>query len=242
MSDLSAFEKLDRNQVLALKAPRYGNANPERIENAFWLAMIRDGQGGYFARQAYKLPLDSGTQRRLGPVAAWREHEDGGPVWCFDRFGQSETTLRDGSRVFVGGEHEDWYDPDFCIYNDVVVRRPDQAIEIFGYPAAVFPPTDFHSATRVGNALWLIGSVGYKDQRRYGETPVFRLDLTTFAIDRVPTHGDVPGWIGRHQAEYIRSENAIMLTGGTVAEDERTWTPNSDTFSLALDSGRWQLE
>ena len=67
---------------------------------------------------------------------------------------------------------------------------------------------------------------------------MFRLDLTTFAIDRVQTHGDVPGWIGRHQAEYIRSENAIVLTGGTVAEDERTWTPNSDTFSLALESGR----
>ncbi|KAK3899811.1 hypothetical protein C8A05DRAFT_17812 [Staphylotrichum tortipilum] len=43
------------------------------------------------------------------------------PVFCFERFGRTVTLLPDGRVVFVGGEHEDHYDPDFFIYNDVVV-------------------------------------------------------------------------------------------------------------------------
>ena len=52
-----------------------------------------------------------------------------GPTWCFSRFGQSETVLPDSSRVLIAGEHEDWYDPDFHIYNDVVVIRPDKGAD-----------------------------------------------------------------------------------------------------------------
>jgi hypothetical protein len=33
------------------------------------------------------------------------------------RFGQSLTLLPDCRAVQIGGEHEDWYDADFCIYN-----------------------------------------------------------------------------------------------------------------------------
>ena len=46
-----------------------------------------------------------------------------GPVWCFSRFGTSLTELPDGRFVQIGGEHEDFYDPDFCIYNDVTVQK-----------------------------------------------------------------------------------------------------------------------
>ena len=71
------------------------------------------------------------------------------PVWSFDRFGQSMNILPDG-RVFIAGEHEDDYDWDFRIYNDVVVAAPNGDIEhIFGYPPEIFPPTDFHAAVFV---------------------------------------------------------------------------------------------
>lgn len=39
------------------------------------------------------------------------------PVRCFQRFGSTVTVLPDGRLVHIGGEHEDEYDPDFCIYN-----------------------------------------------------------------------------------------------------------------------------
>jgi hypothetical protein len=32
----------------------------------------------------------------------------------------------------IGGEHEDYYDPDVHIYNDVVVLGPGGEIEIYG--------------------------------------------------------------------------------------------------------------
>ena len=71
---------------------------------------------------------------------------DAGPMWCFERFGQSTTPLG-AVTVLIGGEHEDHYDPDFHIYNDLVVIAPGGGTEIYGYPRSVFPPTDFHSAT-----------------------------------------------------------------------------------------------
>lgn len=61
----------------------------------------------------------------------------------FRRFGRSSTLLADGRLVLIGGEHEDSYDSDFCIYNDVVVRHPDGRLEVFGYPKEVFPRQTF---------------------------------------------------------------------------------------------------
>ncbi len=40
------------------------------------------------------------------------------------RFGATVTTLPDGRRVMIAGEHEDSYDPDFFIYSEVVVIPP----------------------------------------------------------------------------------------------------------------------
>jgi hypothetical protein len=49
------------------------------------------------------------------------EDDFGGPVWCSDRIFGTETTLSDGQVVQIGGEYEDEYDPDFVVYNDVIV-------------------------------------------------------------------------------------------------------------------------
>jgi len=60
-----------------------------------------------------------------------------GPAWCFERFGKSETTLPEGRVVHIAGEHEDHYDPDFYIYNDVIVIGRDGSIAITGYPREI---------------------------------------------------------------------------------------------------------
>jgi ankyrin repeat protein len=101
----------------AAKHRVFGNANPQLMNFPFWRAMVACGQTAYHARAHF-------DQGRL----------DDGAVWCFDRFGKSFTELADGRVVEIAGEHEDHYDPDFCIYNDVIVHHGDGNFEIYGYP------------------------------------------------------------------------------------------------------------
>lgn len=181
-------------------------ANAARITNAYYLAMIRSGVNAYQAWR--KLGRESSALPRFGPGAM-------APVWCAQRFGQSLTFLPDGRIVQIGGEHEDGYDPDFCIYNDVFVHWPEGRIEVFGYPREVFQPTDFHSATLVGSDIYIIGCLGYAEDRRAGHTPVYRLDTHSLEIEEVPTHGEGPGWLSRHDAKTLGAHE-ILVHGGEV--------------------------
>jgi len=104
--------------------------------------MMRDGKlksrfGPYRARDLFNVPLN---------------REDG-PIWTFDRMGATQCNLSDGRILCIGGEHEDYYDPDFCIYNDVIVFGPAGEIEIYGYPEEVFPPTSGRSSGRAYTRL-----------------------------------------------------------------------------------------
>ena len=144
--------------------------------------------------------------------------------------------------ICVGGEHEDFYDPDFYIYNDVVLFGPDGHIEIYGYPKEVFPPTDFHSATLVSGSLVIIGSIGYVPDRRPGFTPVFSLDLSTYRMSEVATTGDMPGWIARHDAELV-SDDLITIRGGRAfryRNEKQEFRRNIEDYELNLRSGIWR--
>lgn len=160
-----------------------------------------------------------------------------GPPWCFARYGQSRTVLPDGRTLFVAGEHEDFYDPDFFIYNDVVVRHPDHTIDIHGYAASDFPPTDFHSATLVGNRLLLIGTLGYAADRKPGHTQVLSLDIHSLKIEKIETTGDNPGWISGHSA--VLEDDCILIRGGDVQDNIGT-LENIDDWMLELRSWRWK--
>ena len=144
-------------------ARRFGRSNPERMECEHWVEMVRSGESAYAAAHRY-----------VGDAALQAAYDRGEPAWCFDRFGMTRTRLPDGRVVCVAGEHDDHYDPDFCIFNDVVIIHRDSQIAIYGYPPEVFPPTDFHTATRHGDWIILIGSLGYGDKRELGRTPVSR--------------------------------------------------------------------
>jgi len=121
---------------------------------------LKSAYGPYRARDFFKVPMN---------------REDG-PIWTFERYGSTRTELPDGRVICVGGEHEDHYDPDFHIYNDVVVFGLGGKIEIYGYPIEVFPPTDFHSATVVGDEIVVIGCLGNVKDRRPGFTPVYSVN------------------------------------------------------------------
>ena len=182
------------------RSPRYGRSNPERLNNPLWEWLVASGWTAYAVRQ------------RFDPANATCAE----PGWTFARFGQSATSLGDGRTVMIAGEHEDSYDSDFYIYNDVVVRGTDGGIDIYGYPKDVFPPTDFHSATVVGHRIVLIGSLGYPGERRPGGTPVFMVDLETFEISHIATAGDPPGWIHRHTATPASDGRSVVVSGAVM--------------------------
>ena len=165
--------------------PRYGLSNPERVHAAIWELAFRNNWTAFKLQKHLGIGLNLGFGHWPGH-SSYRERAKG-PVWSWERFGRTSTRLLDGSIVHVAGEHEDSYDADFCIYNDVIVEEPDGGLSFCLYPADTFPPTDFHTATLVDGSIILIGSLGYKDLRKPGETQVFRLHTSTLQIEHVLT-------------------------------------------------------
>jgi hypothetical protein len=190
---------------------------------------VRRGRGGL--RTGYSAREKFGGQNYERPY----DH----PVWSFFRFGQSLTRLPSGPFVEIGGEHEDAYDSDFCIYNDVVVHDGRGHFRIFGHPEAIFPPTDFHSATFVEGAIYIIGSLGYPDTRRPGETPVFLLNCETWSIEAVPSRGQAPGWIHKHKAR-AQDDGTILIWGGKVW-DGQDLVGNDQAFRFGPRTGLWDV-
>jgi hypothetical protein len=216
--------QMDEASFLAWRSPRTVSEGPTRLDNPLWHWLVRTRWSAFQANNIFHGP---------SPLGA-------GPMWCFDRFGKSQTVLPDGRVVHIGGEHEDHYDPDFFIYNDVTVIAPDGSIEIRGYPHDVFPPTDFHSATRVGDTIFIIGCLGYPGQRLMEVTPVYRLQLDGMTITRVETTGEAPGWISEHSAELAPDGRMILVRGGDLWRGaERAERENIDTWALDTANGHW---
>jgi len=84
--------------------------------------------------------------------------------------------------------------------------------------------------------------LGYQGTRLFGETPVYRLDTNTFALERLRTTGDNPGWIYRHRA-ILTPGSQIQITGGTVAtsrEGVEAHSDNSAVFTLNIGTLIWR--
>jgi ankyrin repeat protein len=223
--DESLFDATPEDYRLGFRAC-FGNHNPELLDRRFWQAMIRSGIDAYVGAQ-----LSGGTR-------------DDCPVWCARRFGQSLTLLPDGRAIQIAGEHEDSYDQDFCIYNDVFVHHLDGRIDIFCYPKDVFPPTDFHTATLIGDSIYIIGSLGYPGSRQFGETPIYCVDINTLQISRIKTTGDQPGWISKHRAVLTSSHEIQVWDGkiGAIANDKETYEDSQGSWVLDTSLLRWQRQ
>lgn len=204
---------------------RRGQGQADQLDNPLWAWLIANGLNPYTVNEHF-----GGTPSN-----------EAGPGWTNDRFGQSSTPLPDGRVVLVGGEHEDYYDPDFYIYNDVIVQQVGAAPKIFGYGIDVFAPTDFHTATLIGDQIVLIGSLGYQDERRPGETQLAVLDTTTWHINQPTTSGSAPGWIHNHVADLMR-DRTIRVSGGLLVVDHDRpghFVENHDDWLLDLDTFSW---
>ncbi len=212
-------------QFLSWRIPRFGKSNPSRFDNNVWEWLVKTRNSAYRAMEEMQGP---------SPI-------EEGPTWCFDRMGQTTTNLPDGRIVYIGGEHEDHYDPDFYIYNDVVVVNPDQSVEIYGYPKDTFPPTDFHSATLVDDNIYIIGSLGYQDSRIVNQTQVYILDINSFVISIFETISESPGWIHDHVTELSSDESFLSITLGKLdVGDECSLIENIDDWKLNIEDKSWE--
>jgi len=210
--------EVSREDYFRAKFREFGRHNAEETNRPFWLAMIRAGGSAWHATERFK---DDNSVH-------------GHPVWCYQRYGRSTTLMPDGRIIEIAGEHEDSYDPDFCIYNDVTVFDGKGGIRIFSYPMDVFPPTDFHSATLVGEFIYIIGNLGYQESRRPGFTPVYRLSTRTFKIEKVTTSGEMPGWINGHKASLNAHQEIVVVGGNEIVTGN-----NKKEYRLCLKSMTW---
>ncbi|MET3613978.1 hypothetical protein ABID16_002307 [Rhizobium aquaticum] len=234
----------------------FGRFNPERVHNPFWTAMVRCGGSASLAEMKYSAEARALRKSKASTPAEkaktqWNDprvkpktemnFDLGYPIWCYRRFGKSINRLPDGRFVEIAGEHEDYYDPNFCIYNDVIVHDGQGRCEIYAYPADVFPPTDFHSATRVGDFILIIGNLGYVPDRKPGFTPVYRLSIASFKIEPVETKGDMPGWIHGHAARFD-GRTKIRISDGRCAvwdNGKLDFVDNRNVFELDLETLTW---
>ncbi len=109
------------------------------------------------------------------------------------------------------------------------------------YPAAVFPPTDCHSATLLGDSIYVIGNLGYPADRQLGKTPIFKLDLASYGMEEVPSSGESPGWINNHKAA-LDNDRGIVVSAGlrhVLVNDKVVEIENADTYRLCLDTSVW---
>lgn len=237
----SAEDKESEEDEQATEADIVNREEPTSIEEA--------DQDGSEADESAE--LDPETERLMSGEA----------IWCIDRWGQTLNRLPDGTTVQIGGEHEDFYDPDFMIYNDVIVHHPGSTPEkpqfdIYGYPEDVFPPTDFHTATYVPdrNAIYVIGSLGYSEAQAEAslETPVYRLTVGTWKFEKVETTGEGPGRIHRHEAsvegnkitvkgngkkKYEQAERMVAMDG----KREMAKVGADEAWVLDLESLEWNV-
>lgn len=226
--DTTPLENVSLDDFRLGHARVFGKDNPERMHVRFWEAMIRAGVYAYTPWAHFAKAFPEATR----------------PVWCARRFGQSLTFLPDGRAIQIGGEHEDFYDADFCIYNDVFVHERDGSIAVYGYPESVFPPTDFHTATLLDDYIYVIGSLGYQHERQYGVTLVYRLHVHTLRMERLDTHGEGPGAIYKHRASVMNSHEIRVWGGQTMTKkgEEEEYEDNRQAFVLDVETRVWRRE
>lgn len=218
--------------------------NPTNLTNPYWQWVIQHQLNPYDILDV--IPNINPALAEKRNFGEYSPTDTLPPLWSFQRMGQSCTLLPDGRAVLIGGEFDDFYDPNFCIFNDVVVKHPDGKIEIFGYPSHIFPPTDFHTATLIGDEIFIIGSMGYFDQRCYEQTPIFKLNIHTFKIERVESRNHI-GWINEHTA--TAKDGQIIIQNGRVFDNDHspmreninTWAFNPKTLIFKnISQLKWQ--
>lgn len=188
---------------------QFGTTNPTLMEKPFWKYMICNPHLTAFC------------------VAGARDQEL--PIYCFARFGATQTYLEDGRLICIGGEHEDSHDPDFQIYNDVVVIKNPHFVKAIIYKTPV--PSNFPTKAGGGYNLPL-------ESRMLGTSNVNDVTIYGYAKDVFPP-------TDFHTATYVQHKDGkkfIYIIGGTGCESngrfEEGSTNEEDCIANHLENTR----
>jgi hypothetical protein len=219
------MKDISREEFIALAPARYGSKSPELIKNPLWNYLMFSNEDPYLYRDKFESSAFDDIEK---------------PLWCNERFGRTITETPNGDFILIGGEHEDSYDPDFFIYNDVVVFPHNGSFQMYLYRREDFLPTDNHTSTLVNDQIYIIGGLRYAEDRVPNLTTVYRLNLSTFHIEKISTSGDMPGWIYKHNSKYVAEKNEIVVSDGTIYHESKEYIENSSVFILNLDKLAWK--
>ncbi|MFC4996057.1 hypothetical protein [Rubritalea tangerina] len=157
----------------------------------------------------------------------------------YERFGMSETKLEDGRTILIAGEHEDYYDPDFFIYNDVIVKDANERFKSSAIPKTSFQPLTFTvplSSATVSTSLapWLHRQAQEKD------TPVYYLDLKDYTIHQVNSGQALAGSSSMKRSTNSRPTPSPSIVGKRWI-DSGDIIDNFSKWQLKLDTKQWTL-
>lgn len=241
--DLRPFFQPDTHEYRSF---RYGQRVPEIIDDPYYLHAIISKESAYQLEIKFKakkreeegyISVNKRKKQKKKKQSGWSTKE-AGPIWSYERFGVATVFLPDGRFLMIGGEHEDFYDPNFCIYNDIV-QVSESGIHLMLYPKTIFPPTDFHTATLYQNKIYIIGNLGYSHTRKVEQTPVFVIDTSNFQVTSLRTKGELPGWISKHNALLSPKEGKIYIFGGEKV-GMKDIKANTEVFALDLNNNQWE--
>jgi hypothetical protein len=142
------------------------------------------------------------------------------PSYTTNRYGTTCTNVN-GVLYFIGGEHEDYYDPNFFIYNDVI-KIEDRKVTIYWYPRDIFPPTDFHASVYLNGFIWIFGNIGYKSLRKKF-IQVCRLNINTMKIENL-NNSSGPLWTHFEDNSITIQDNSIKVNNFLFDTVTFTWT------------------
>ncbi|WP_377154149.1 ankyrin repeat domain-containing protein [Roseateles sp. UC29_93] len=205
---------------------RFGECNAQPMQVPLWLAMVRSGLTGYQAANQF------------GAEACDRAR----PVWCADRMGSVAHAPAGRPSGPDRWRTRGWIRSRLLHLQRCLRPSSRWSTADLRVPESLFPPTDFHTATLVGDRIIVIGSLGYPSARAHGATQVFSLNIRDWHMERLTIAGEGPGWIHKHRAA-LSSDRDIVVTGGQVVTkvgDEESATLNTRPFTLDLDALRWR--
>ncbi len=103
--------------------------------------------------------------------------------------------------------------------------------------------TDFHSATLIDHWIYIIGSLGYQEDRQEDLIAVYRLNTVDFHIEHVETQNPPNFQLYDHNARLTGSD--LVLTGGryfSCKDVEFMPQVNMRRITLNLDTLTWQVD
>ena len=76
-------------------------------------------------------------------------------------------------------------------------------------------------------------------ERFKGRTPVYRLNLKDFSMNKIDTLGEKPGWISDHSAR-LSGPDIIISQGRIWTGDDLKDVENSASWALNLETAEWR--